>query len=540
VTELPPVGFFIFFFFCFFMTLSKFHLFLSTQLNRNLYFFFLLLLLFHFKLKISTQNNLVDFRHSQKNCEPHTPFHFTSMLRAAFLRGFRRGRNVTPLRGFAPIAGRHPTLCRSASDAISHIQSNMRVYIHEMAGTPHSLFQALCARAGELHNISIPCVFHCPPNGGQDPLEIDDETHRESFRTEHFFCGPSNRNAFLRDSPHSRFIPIYLHEIPQLITSPDYPIDVALVSLSPPNRHGWCSLGPSVVIARSAVDSAKIIIAEINDKVPRTLGNSFVHYSHLDYVIETSRKLPQFPLGKLTQEHEAIGRHIAPLVPDGACVQAGMGGIPDATLLFLKNHKNLGVHTEMAGDGLISLIKAGVVTGTKKVIHPGKIVTAFVMGTDQMYDEIDDNAGWHFESGAYTNDPYVIAQNPKVAAINSALEIDLSGQICADTIGQRQFSGVGGQVDFVRGAQMSDGGVAIIALPATAKGGKVSRIVPSLAKGASITTARWHGPVVVTEFGCADLWGKNTRQRASALIEIAHPNFREELAKKAAELYGSS
>jgi acyl-CoA hydrolase len=294
------------------------------------------------------------------------------------------------------------------------------------------------------------------------------------------------------------------------------------------------------VIARSGVNAAKMIIAEINEKVPRTLGNTMVHYSHLDYVIETNRKLPQVSIEKLTPENEAIGRHIASLVPDGACVQAGIGGIPDATLMFLKNHKNLGIHTEMAGDGVVNLIKSGVVTGINKVTHPGQIVVCFAMGTDKIYDEINDNPSWYFDGGEYTNDPYVIAQNPKMTAINSALEIDLTGQICADTIGPRQLSGVGGQVDFTRGAQMSEGGVAIIALPSTARGGKVSRIVSTLSKGASVTTARWHGPIVVTEFGYADLWGKSTRQRASALIEIAHPKFREELAKEAAEMYGIS
>jgi acyl-CoA hydrolase len=256
-------------------------------------------------------------------------------------------------------------------------------------------------------------------------------------------------------------------------------------------------------------------------------------------VLETDRRLPQFPLGRISAEHAAIGRNVAALVPDGACVQAGMGGIPDATLLFLKGHRNLGVHTEMAGEGLVELVRSGAVTGTNKAANPGRVVTSFAMGTDAMYDFIDDNPLWYFESGTYTNDPYVIAKNPSVASINSALEVDLTGQICADSIGHRQISGVGGQVDFVRGAQMSDGGIAIIALPATALGGKVSRIVPALAAGASITTARWFGPTVVTEFGCAHLWGKNTRDRASALINIAHPRFREELAKHAAELYGN-
>jgi acyl-CoA hydrolase len=416
----------------------------------------------------------------------------------------------------------------------------MRVYIHEIAATPHELFRALCDRAGELKNVSVACIFHCLPGGGQDPLEIDDPAHRLSFQTEHTFCGSSNREALGRTSPHTRFIPIYLYETPQLFMSPDYPIDVTLASLSPPDSHGWCSLGVSLATARSAVDASKMIIAEINPHVPRTLGNSMVHYSHLDYVIETNRQLPQVPLGKITEEHKAIGRHVASLVPDGACVQAGIGGIPDATMLFLKNHKNLGVHTEMAGDGLVELIKSGAVSGTKKANHPGRAVAAFAMGTNLLYNFINDNPMWHFDGAAYTNDPYVIAQNPKVASINSALEVDLTGQICADSIGPRQVSGVGGQLDFIKGAQMSEDGVAIIALPATTNRGRVSRIVPALAHGASVTTPRWCAPTVVTEFGYAHLWGKNTRQRADALIAIAHPKFREELARHAAAWYGKS
>jgi acyl-CoA hydrolase len=323
-----------------------------------------------------------------------------------------------------------------------------------------------------------------------------------------------------------------------MLGSPDLPLDTVLVSLSPPDKHGWCSLGPSVVIGRTGVDAAKTIIAEINSKVPRTWGNSMVHYSHLDFVFENHHRLPQFPSAKRNAENDAIGRNIAALVPDGACVQAGMGGIPDAALFFLANHKDLGVHTEMAGDGMIHLLKSGAVTGAKKVTHRRQIVTSLVMGTDLAYEAIDDNPLWYFDSSAYINDSSLIARNPKVAAINAALEVDLSGQISADSIGGRQFSGVGGQVDFLRGAAMSEGGIGIVALPATAREGKISRIVSVFAKGASVTTARWHGSTIVTEFGCAHLWGKNTRQRASALIKIAHPKFREDLSKQAFDLYG--
>jgi acyl-CoA hydrolase len=293
-----------------------------------------------------------------------------------------------------------------------------------------------------------------------------------------------------------------------------------------------------VVIARAGADSAKLLIAEINKKMPRTHGNTFVHYSHLDYVLETDFEPVQTPSGKPGKVHMEMGKHIASIIPDGACLQAGIGGIPDAALLFLKNHKDLGVHTEMFADGLVDLWKSGAITCRNKKVHPGKITAGFTMGTSKLYNLIADNPLFHFDSATITNDPWVVAQNPKTVAINSALQVDLSGQINAESFGTRQFSGIGGQVDFVRGAALSEGGLPIIALESTASKGKVSRIVPSLYPGAAVTTPRWEGCIIATEYGVAPLWGLNTRQRASALIKIAHPKFREELAKQAAEMYG--
>jgi acetyl-CoA hydrolase len=367
---------------------------------------------------------------------------------------------------------------------------------------------------------------------------MDDDAHRKSFRINEHFIGPHDRDPFKKKFPHPCFIPMYLNEVPQHLRSPDFPIDTALLTVSPPDRHGWCSLGPSVVCARAGADAARVIIAEINSNMPRTLGNSMVHFSHLDYVVETKRKMPQYPLGRLSDIQIQIGKHIASIIPDGACLQAGIGGVPDAALLFLKNHKNLGVHTEMFAEGLIDLLESGAVNGSEKGNYRGKVTSAFVMGTDRLYNYISDNPMFHFDSADYTNDPYVIAQNPKMVSINSALEVDLTGQVNADTFGSRQFSGVGGQVDFTRGASLSEGGRAVIALPSTSSDGKQSRIVTSLTPGSSVTTSRWNGCVIVTEYGVADLWGMNTRQRAKALLELAHPKFREQLAKAAAELYG--
>ena len=437
-----------------------------------------------------------------------------------------------------PIPNKKPIIAKSAAEAMSYVKSNTRIFIHCIAACPQDFLKALSDRAPELKNIECTGIFPTYPSK-VEPLQIDDEAHRKAFRINHHFIGPHDRVPFAKKNPHPCFIPMFLNEVPQHLRSPDYPIDMALLHLSPPDKHGWCSLGPSVVLGRAGADAAPFIIAQINPNVPRTLGNSMVHYSHLDVVYETQTPLPQYPLGKLTDTQIQIGKLIASIIPDGACLQAGIGGIPDAALLFLKNHKNLGVHTEMFAEGLIDLIESGAVNGSQKGNHVGQVTSGFVMGTDRLYKYIDDNPLFYFDSAAYTNDPYVISQNKKMVAINSALEVDLTGQVCADTFGYRQFSGVGGQADFMRGATLSEGGLPIIALPSTAEGGKKSRIVATLDPGSSVTTSRWIGAIIVTEYGIADLWGKNTRQRAEALINVAHPKFREELAKQAAEMYGT-
>ncbi|OHS93581.1 4-hydroxybutyrate coenzyme A transferase [Tritrichomonas foetus] len=453
---------------------------------------------------------------------------------SSFNRFFRRARVPFPPKGFTPIPGKYPIMCKTALEAVSIIKSNTRVFIHEIAATPQDLIDALCQRAPELRNVELTGIFPIKNGSKTEPLQ----DYPESFTTNHHFIGPYDRHAFAKTEPHPCFIPMYLHEVSQHLRAPDYPIDVGMISLSPPNKHGWCSLGPSICIGKAGFEGSKVIVAEINPNIPRTLGNTFVHISHVDYAFETNRKLPQYPLQQPTEEQAAIGRNIAGIIPDGACLQAGIGGVPDATLLLLKNHKNLGIHTEMFAEGLIDLIESGAVTGSKKGTHIGQITASFVLGSDRLYNYIDDNPLFYFAPAEYTNNPYNISQNPNMYAINSALEVDLTGQINADTFGSRQFSGVGGQVDFTRGANMSEGGKAIIALPSTAKNGTMSRIVPCLTQGSSVTTTRWEGCVVATEFGIADLWGLNTRQRAKALINIAHPKFQEELDKKAFEFYG--
>ena len=451
-----------------------------------------------------------------------------------FSRNFRRARVPNPVNGFAPIKGKMPKMCKTADEAVSVIKSNSRIFMTEICSTPQDLLLALCRRAGELKNIEFTGIFPVMNNSKTEPIP----DYPESFHINHHFIGPFSRHSFDMKSPTSRFIPMYLNEVSQHLRSSDFPIDYGLITVGPPDKHGWCSLGTSVSLGRPGFEASKCLIAEINTNSPRTLGNSFVHISHFDYAYETSRPLPQFPKTELTKEQMAIGKIIANIIPDGACIQAGIGGMPDATLLFLRDHKHLGVHTEMFAECLIDLIESGAVDGSLKGNHRGLVTAAFVMGTDRLYNYIDDNPLFYFAPAEYTNDPRIISQNPNMYAINSALQVDLTGQVCADSLGSRQFSGVGGQVDFTRGANMSEGGKAIIAIPSTAQGGKVSRIVPQLTLGASVTTPRWEGCVIATEFGTADLWGLNTRQRASALIKIAHPNFREELERKAYEFYG--
>jgi 4-hydroxybutyrate CoA-transferase len=328
------------------------------------------------------------------------------------------------------------------------------------------------------------------------------------------------------------YIPVFLSEVPNLFRKGIMPLDVAMVQVSPPDRHGYCSLGVSVDVSRAAVQSAKHVIAQVNPQMPRTHGDGLIHFSQFDAMVESNVPLYEHGHPALSQVELAIGRHCAGLVEDGATIQMGIGAIPDAVLAALTGHKRLGIHTEMFSDGLIDLVKRGVVTGQDKKNHPGKIVSSFVMGTRKLYDFVDDNPLVVLLDIAYVNDTAVIRRNPKVTAINSAIEIDLTGQVCADSIGTRQYSGVGGQMDFIRGASLSEGGKPVIALPSVTSRGE-SRITPCLKQGAGVVTTRAHVQYVVTEYGVAYLYGKNLRQRAAALIEIAHPDHRSRLEEEA-------
>ena len=447
---------------------------------------------------------------------------------------FRPRRFQNPVKGFVPIPGKKPKVCGSALEAVQCVKSGNRVFLHCCAASPIALIDALGQRASELRGVE----FTGSLMRYTSPLSRKDPNIQKAFIPNLFFIGQDEHKLMKQKYPYCQYVPICLQEAPSLFESPDFPIDVAFLSLSPPDKHGWCSLNASVTVGKSGANAAKTVVAEISPHFPRTHGDTFVHYSHLDYVFHSNRKLIECEKTKVTETHRAIGKYIAELIPDGACLQMGIGAVPDAILASLGNHKDLGIHTEMFADGVLPLLEKGVINNSKKGSYIGKVLGNFVFGTEQLYRYIDDNPLFHFESAQVTNDPQLIARNPKMYAINSAMQVDLTGQICADTHGFHEYSGVGGQLDFVRGASLSEGGRAIIALPATAKNGTVSRIVASLPRGASVTTDRWHGATIVTEFGVADLWGLNTRQRAQALINIAHPRFREELDKFAFEVYG--
>lgn len=409
-------------------------------------------------------------------------------------------------------------------EAVSCIKSGDRVFIHSVAAAPHQLIRAMTNRAPELKDVE---VVHIHTEG--DAPYVAPE-YAGSFCTNCMFVGANVREALT--TGRADYIPVFLSEVPALFRQKILPIDVALIQVSPPDKHGYCSLGVSVDVSRAAVQMAKHVVAQINPNMPRTHGDGLIHISRIDAMIEVDDPIPEVIPRPLTEVEKAIGKNIAGLVDDGATLQMGIGAIPDAVLASLTNHKNLGIHTEMFSDGLIELVEKGVVNGKKKKKHPEKIVASFVMGTNKLYRFIDDNPLVQMLDVAYVNDTAVIRRNPKVTAINSAIEVDLTGQVCADSIGTRQYSGVGGQMDFMRGASLSEGGKPIIALSSTTRKGS-SRIVPYLKIGAGVVTTRAHVHYVVTEYGVANLYGKNLRQRAKALIQIAHPNHREWLEKEA-------
>lgn len=417
----------------------------------------------------------------------------------------------------------------SAAQAVAGIKSGDRLYIHGMAAAPQALVRALSARGTELRNVEI-VQLHT-----EGPAPYAEPEMAESFRVNALFIGPNIRKAV--QEGRADFVPVFLSEIPALFRSGRMPLDAALIQVSPPDRHGFCSLGVSVEATRAAMQSAPLVIAQVNRNMPRTHGDGLIHVSDLNAFVEEDTPLPEHGGIPPTDIEAAIGRHCAELVEDEATLQMGIGAIPDAVLAALTNHRDLGVHTEMFSDGLIDLIDKGVVTGRCKRVHPGKVVATFVLGSRRLFDFVDDNPMVSMLDVAYVNDTAVIRRNPKVTAINSAIEVDITGQVCADSIGTRMYSGIGGQMDFIRGASLSEGGKPIIALPSVTSKGE-SRIVEMLKPGAGIVTTRAHVHYIVTEYGIADMYGKNLRQRAKAMIEIAHADHREALDRAAWQRLG--
>jgi 4-hydroxybutyrate CoA-transferase len=417
----------------------------------------------------------------------------------------------------------------SAEQAVKLIKSGDHVYVHGGVATPQTLLQAMVNRSDELENVYI---HHIHTEGFAD---YADQKYKGIFKSRVFFIGNNMRKAI--DIGRAQYIPVFLSEIPQLVRQEILPTDVALINVSPPDIHGYCSLGATVVEMVAVIEKAKTVIAQINPHMPRTHGDGLVHLRNFDAMVEVYDPIISFEAPEPNQIEKKIGEQIASLVEDGATLQMGIGGIPNAALLALKDHKNLGVHTEMFSDGVIELVKRGVINNRLKKVHPHKIVSTFAMGSDNLYAFIDDNPEINLIDCAFTNDLSVIRQNPKVTAINSAIEVDMTGQVCADSIGTRMYSGVGGQMDFIRGAALSPGGKPIIALPSTTKRGD-SKIVSTLRPGAGVVTTRAHVRYIVTEYGIADLYGKTLRQRAKAMIEIAHPDHREALDQAAFERFG--
>lgn len=418
--------------------------------------------------------------------------------------------------------------------AMASIQSGQRVYIGGGAGAPVKLIEGLTRRAaGETDQPSLRDVEIVHILTFADAPYVD-YRFQGVFRHNALFIGHNVRRAV--QEGRADFTPIFLSEIPGLFRNGCLPLDVALISLSPPDEHGFCSFGVEVGTTKPAAESARLIIAEINRRMPRTLGDSFIHVSRLHHILEVDYPLPEAPQGGSSELHLRIGEHIAAMIPDGATLQMGIGSIPDAVLRNLGNHKDLGVHTELFSDGIIDMVEAGVITCARKTFHPGKIIAGFLFGSERLYHFVHNNPIVELHPTDYVNDIFNIAQNEKQVAINSALQVDLTGQVCADSVGPRFYSGVGGQVDFIRGAARSRGGLPIIALLSTAKEETISRIVPMLTQGSGVVTTRNDVHYVVTEYGVASLHGKTVRQRARELINIAHPKFRDELTAAGKEL----
>ena len=411
----------------------------------------------------------------------------------------------------------------TAQEAVKVIKSNDRVYIQAAAAAPQELITAMPERHEELRNVEV-CHLHIE---GETPYA--DPKYRDSFHVNSFFIGKNVRHTL--KAGNGSYTPVFLSEVPLLFKRNILPVDVALIQVSPPDRHGYCSLGVSVEATLAAIDNAKHVIALINDQMPRVHGEGIIHISELDTFVEVNRPIPEFNLPEPTPIENKIGDYIAELIDDRSTLQMGIGTIPNAVLYRLGNHKDLGLHTEMFSDGVIDLILKDVINGNYKGINAGRALTTFLAGSKRLYDYVDDNPFVEMRSCDYVNDVSNIKLNPKMVAINSAIQIDLSEQVCADSIGTRMYSGVGGQMDFIRGASLSEGGKAIIAMPSTTNKG-ISRIVPFLNPGAGVVTTRAHVQYIVTEYGVANLYGKTIKQRVAELVNISHPDHRERLEKE--------
>lgn len=422
----------------------------------------------------------------------------------------------------------------SADDAVKVIKSGDNIVVQPGCACPLEVVKAMVRRKDELKNVTL---YHILVVGDLPYLHPGMEKH---FKHKAFFTGANSRAAVNKGT--AEFIPIFLSEVPLLFKKNLIQADVALIQLSPPDEHGFCSFGVDVGTIKTPADRAKIIIAQINKNMPRTLGDSFIHINKLTFIVEHDEPILELPqVDPNTSEEELkvfdkIGEHISSLIENGSTLQMGIGAIPDSVMKYLKDKKDLGIHTEMFSDGIIELVENGIINGEKKTLHKGKIIAGFVLGTRKIYDFINNNPIFEFHPQEYVNDPFIIAKNNKMVAINSAIEVDLTGQVCADSIGTKIYSGIGGQVDFIRGAARSEGGKPIIALPSTAKNNTISRIVPTLKTGAGVVTSRGDVHYIVTEYGIANLYGKSIQERAKALINIAHPNFRDELSKYAKDV----
>ncbi len=420
-------------------------------------------------------------------------------------------------------------LC-TAEEAVKHIPNHCRVFFGHGANEPIVLTDALVANYEQYEDVEI---CHWVPMGKGEYTRPEMRGH---FHYNGLFLGPATRTSV--QEGRADYTPFYFHQSPRFFTDGTFPIDVAMVSLTPPDKHGFCSFGVSVCGTKPAALSAKMVIAQINDQMPRTMGDSFIHVSQITYAVEASSPLPELGGGKITEVEEAIGRNCAALIEDGSTLQLGIGSIPDAVLKFLGDKKDLGIHSEMFSDGVVDLYRQGVITGAAKTENKGKMVAAFLMGSKKLYDFVDNNPDVMMLTVDYVNDPLVIARQNKMVSINSCLQVDFNGQVNSESMGTKQFSGIGGQLDYVRGAAMCPDGKSILAMPSTAKKGTISRIVPVLDPGATVTTTRTDVHYIVTEYGAVNLRGKSLRERARLLISIAHPKFRDELWAAYHERYG--